>query len=759
MAVTARPPRAEVRWGTALASALAGAAWSASPTGVRALDAVWCGGFAGVLAAVGAFASPFVLLPAAAAAALLGGSGPSLGFAVAGVLAAVAATVRPRSSSPLPGVVSGLVALSLLSGNGPDSRPMAAITTTALAVALLAAGALGMGQDRRRRWVPWAIGGAGLVVACAVVGGVAAVLVRSDVQRGIDALRAVQVAGTAGDLHGAVADARIAEDAFRSAGGPLSGFGAVGRAVPILSQQLAATHVAVDTAGDAAAALRQAGESVNLDSIGYVNGKVDLAALAATEPALGRLAATTAASVQRLAAIDRSLLVSPVAHALDDALDEAQRAAGTADRLHRATQTIPALLGRDAPTRLLVLFTSPDEARNRFGFPGAYAVLRFDGGRLSFEGGGPISNLDYAGHTFDPAQLTVPFRAQSFGATREWRSVTIPPDGPTVADLALQLAAQSRLGPLDGVVLADPTALASVVGLLGQVPVPGLDVTLTRDTTVDFLVRRQYLEFPGLGQQADRKDLLSAVANEVGQQLASFSLPSIRTLADVFAPLVRQGHLVVSVPATTRPDAAQLFGDLGLDGAFPRPGDAGADLLFVGQRNFVGNKIDLFLQRQVGYRATIARNGAIDADLTLDVTNTAPGSGLPAYLIGAAAQPPPPMGTNLTTTLIYSRLRLTSLTVDGEPVTPPVLVDGGLLVYQVDLRLGPGEHRTIQAHLTGTAPPGPYALDTYPGGLVHPDAVQLDVRDARDGRHLAVGFTSGAPACHATDSKGCRGRS
>jgi hypothetical protein len=416
---------------------------------------------------------------------------------------------------------------------------------------------------------------------------------------------------------------------------------------------------------------------------------------------------------------------------------------------------LPPLLGQARPTRFLVLFTSPDEARNRFGFLGAFAVLRFDGGRLTFERGGPNSLLDRPGVAIDQSKLTIPVRAETYvpyGMTRSWRSLTMSPDGPTVADVALQLAAQSDLGPLDGVVLADPTALAGVVGLVGDVPVPGLDVTLTKDTTADFLVRRQYLEFPELGQQANRKDLLSDVADQVGHRLAGLSLPSARALVDTFAPLVDQGHLVVAVPPTVRPAAARLFADVGLDGAFPGPGDAGADLLFVGQRNFVGSKIDLFLERRVRYDVTVARDGTLDADLTLDLTNTAPGSGLPPYLIGAAADPAPPPGTNLSTTLLYSRQRLTSLTVDGVPVSPLVGTDGGLLVYQVDLNLGPGQRRRVVAHLEGPAGPGPYALVAYPGGLVHPDDLEVTIHDARPGGgRRSDAFSLVRPSCTAVD--------
>jgi hypothetical protein len=187
----------------------------------------------------------------------------------------------------------------------------------------------------------------------------------------------------------------------------------------------------------------------------------------------------------------------------------------------------------------------------------------------------------------------------------------------------------------------------------------------------------------------------------------------------------------VGVPAAERPGAAALLHDLGLDGALDLPRQT--DLLYVGQRNRVGDKIDLFLSRAVDYDVQVDRKGRLSAKLSVDLTNTAPASGLPDYVIGSAQPEPPPKGTNLTTTLIYTPHELSSLTVDGTAVRPPVLVDGGFLVYQVEVQLGPGEHHRIEAQLTGTAPADAYALRYLPGTLAQPDHLATSITDRRVG--------------------------
>lgn len=716
-----------------LAAGIAGAALAAAPTGVQGFDLVWSAALVAGLAYAAAFASPMVLLPAASGAAVLANTGEALGLAAAAVVAAVVAAGQSRPSSRLTALAGGLLGLALLRrGDGS--------AVAGLGGGMLVAGAVGVSgwggmSRRRRRQVTWGLGGlVGALLLAAGAGGLAGLSARTDAEQGIDALRAARVAATSGRVDEAVEGFRAAERAFQSAGEPLHGYGRLGRLVPGLSQQLEAATVAVDVAADTSTALRQVGRSLHLDDVSLRQGTIDLAVLSDAEAPLESAVEALVDTVRRLSAVDRDALFPPVRDALDDALDEARSAATTAERAHRAVIEMPALLGAERPTRWLVLFTSPVEARNRFGFPGAYAVLRFELGHLTIERSGPIGDLDAAAGTIDASAIQVPSRALpyiGYGVARTWRSVTLPADGPSVTDLAIRMAALSGLGTIDGFVMADPHALAAIVGLVGNVPVPGVDVTLTAENTADYINRRQYLEFP-TDQTQDRKDALVEIAGLVGGRLSTLDVSSVQDLADRFGPLVQSGHLTIGVPTGVRPGAADLLHDVGTDGGLELPRDA--DLLYVGQRNHVGNKIDLFLHRDIAYDVRVTADGALTAELAIDLTNDAPGGGLPPYLIGSALADPPPPGTNLSTTLIYSPYELRALTVDGVPQTPPVLADGGLLVYQVEVALGPGEHRRIEATFAGPAPAGAYALRVVPGTLVVPDRLTVTASDARSGR-------------------------
>lgn len=749
------PSRPASRALVSLLAAVAGALFAARPTGVGALDAAWSAAYTGGLAYLAVTAPRLHLLGAAGLTAVLAGTDTSLAAAVLAAVVAAWHATRRRPSPQLSGVTGGLLGLSLLTGNGPDARWLQALTTTGLTLFVVAVGLRGMSRRRRKRVLRWAAGAVGVLVLCALVGGVSALRSRAHVDDGIDAFRAAQQAATGADLRAAVRAFGDAERAFDEASTLLNGLGRFGRVVPGLAQQLEAATTAADAAEHAAEAARVAGSRIDLDAIGLRDGAVDLAAIRATEEPVGELVSAMVDTIDRLARVDRSFLLGPVSDGLDDALEEARNAGATVDRLHRAVQVAPELLGELRPARYLVLFTSPVEARGRIGFPGAYAVLGFDGGRVSFEPGGPATELrGQADGTpgFDQAAMVVPPRAQpylGFGASREIRSVTIPAHGPASASLALQMAAQSGLGDLDGVVYADPEALALLVDLVGEVPVDEVDVTLTEATTADFLLRRQYLEFPELGpEQRERNELLTRISAEVGSRLPGLSLPRAQDVLDRFGPLVEGGHLAVALADRTHADGADLLADVGLDRGFPGPRPDDADVLLVTQVNVVGNKIDLFLRRQLTYDVHVDDDGRATGELVVELTNDVPSGSLPRYLVGSALEPEPPEGTNLSSTLVYSRFPLEHLTLDGETVLPMVFAEGGFHVYQVQVDLARGQTRTLQARFVGDAlSDAPHEVVVEPGGLANPDVVTVSVRDDRFGDDVSATETVRRPLC------------
>jgi hypothetical protein len=717
---------------TVVAAVVGGTLLAVSPTGTQFVDELWCAAFAGTLAWAGGDTRRPVLLAIAVASVVLASTGTALLLALAAVAVAAPHAVMARGYLRLNSVTSGLIALSLLAGSGGTNRWFATLTTTALTVALLTGAARATHRRRRRLMIrAGLLTGAGLVLAVALAG-VAGMIARPQLETGIDAFDAAQDLGGAGQVDRARNEFEEAEQNLSRGRSTLRYLGAPGRIVPGLAQQIRAADHALDAASAAAGAGARAAQRVDLDRLQVRGGRIDLGAIEELREPVAELVAAIDDSVARIERIDRRLLLAPVANTLQQSLEEASGAARSAGHLQHAVAVLPDLLGAETPRNYLVLFTTPVEARNRFGFPGSYSLLRFDQGKLTSEDSGAIQDLFPPGRVFDQAALEVPPRARpyaGYGVANEWRSVTVPAHFPATADLAQQMARQTEVGEVDGVIMVGPRAAAAVVGLLGELELPEAGVTLTEETAYEFITVEQYYAYPERDEQEERKDLLADLAEEVGDLLAESNLPPPGDLIDLFSPLVARDQLVVGIPGFTSPETAALLAEVGLDGAMPEPP---GDLLHLGHLNGSGNKIDLHLRRELTYDVTVAEDGAVAARLTVALHNRAPDRGEPRYVIGSSIGLDP--GVNRSILLLYSRYRLNTLTVDGEAVEVVGGADGSYFVYQTTLDLAPGQERTLEATLRGMAEPDrPHEIHLLPNGLLRPDRTTVRLDDQRAG--------------------------
>lgn len=724
-----------------LVAAGAGAALARQPTGLAGLDQLWCAAFVAFLAWASATAARASLLVGAGACGLVAVTGTSLGFAAAAVALGLLNALQVNGNRRVATAVGGLIALSLLTGSGTGPTWARTLTTTTIYAGVAIAGLLGMRARVRRKTMRAALVAVGALVVFAAVGGIGALLGRADIDRGTDAFAQGAALARNGDIDGAAAAFGVAEDALRAGERTLGSVALPLLAIPGLAQQADASSVAVAAAADAAAVARRTARAIDLDQVAVSGGALDLDALRALGEPLDDLSAALDDSVRRIAAVDRRLLLAPVSDALDRSIVEASDAFATAERIRRFVEVAPDLLGDGGVRRYLILFTSPVETRNRFGFPGAYAVLRFDQGQLDVEQSGALQDINVPGG-YDQLRLDVAPRAQPYlpySTSVDLRSVTTPADFPAAADLAAQLVAQTPVGAVDGVVLVTPEAMAALVGIVGPVELAEIGETVTAEATVDFVTRRQYLEFPELGeQQQDRKDLLADLADVVGERLEVLDLSALGTMVDSFGAL-DVGDLLLWVPPETSVAAGALLAENGLDGALPR---TQADLLHVGNINGGGNKIDLYLRRSLDYEATVEEDGTIRSRLEVTMGNDAPATGQPFYLIGSSLEPPLPLGTNRSIMLLYSRHPLVTAELDGQPVDAVTFADGDLFVHQVVVDLGPGQQRSVVATFEGRLDPDvPYDLVLLPNGLIAPDTVTAHLIDRRTGADLETTIT------------------
>lgn len=713
-------------WATTCGAALA-LAVPASPVGQPVADLAWCAFLLGLVAHLGATARREALVVAALVSVAGVQAAPGVACsAVAVALAVVSVRLPDRRATFVRGMSAAFSAAGALVAC--DSlRPAVAALILVGTIAPIAVSGY-RGATRRARYdvnrLLFLVTGA--TVALAGVAGIGTLLALRSVDRGTTELRAGLAAARRADPGGAYDHLIEAATDLGRARRTVDLFGFAGRIVPGVAQHVDALSDVLRGMARASDEASHAADTVDVDTVLTVGGRIDTGQIdALARPLLG----LSIALDDVIASVDEhsgALLVPPLHDRLAELGREARRAGHDADVGALAAEVLPGLLGSREDQRYLVLFTSPAEARGRFGFPGSFAEVIFHEGKFTLGEHGSTSQvfLEFLGTTTpddEEDDLLRPYLP--FGTTRDFRSVTLPPHFPTVAEAAAQLWEQSGRAPLDGVARFDPAALAPLLGLTGPVDVPTVGYPLHADNLEQYIAVDQYLQFPD--DQAPRREVLDTVSTVTFERLETADLPSPRVLADLFGSLVRAGHL--QIETFDRP-GQELFAALDLDGAFPAPPRDG---LLVANVNGGGNKIDAFLTRQVRYDATVDRSGTLDGHLTVALENTAPASGLPFFVISSYLDDLP-SGANRTTLLVYTQVPVRAITVDGRATEVSSQRSGGRWLTAVPLDLPPGSTTTVDLHLTGEVPGGAkgYELALEPSHGVTPDQYEVSVRPA-----------------------------
>ncbi len=694
----------------------------ASPVGSGVLDLVWAMGLAATAAYLGSTAKRGPLLVAATFAAVFSRSYLGIALALAAVaLGALSTKNLRRRAFFARGSSAGAAMVSLLASGRQLTWWGTLLAVAGIAGPIAVSGFRNAPVPVRHRLALITTAVAIFLIGASGLAAIGALRGASDVDRGTAALEIGLAAARAGDVATASSSLELAEASLANAHDSVALFGMFGRVVPITAQHVDTLREMLADVEVAAGQAASAATVANSYDLSVSAGRIDVDAVVALQNPLRRLAERLGSVVEEVrAGQDEPLLplVRDRLERLEEPVTQAWREARTASD---AAAALPPLLGADRITRYLVLFTSPAEARGRFGFPGSFAEITFQDGRLLLGEHGTTSavfaRLRASQAAFDIRdEALAPYVA--YGPTQTLLSATIPPDFRTVSRIAAELWRQSGRPPVDGVLRFDPKSLAPLLAFTGPVAVNGLDEPLTAGNLEQYLVFDQYVEFEN--ENAPRRELLETVSEVVVRRLQTADLPEPRVLVDIFKPLVLEGRLGVFA----FDDRGAAFLDTaGLSGAFL---PAASDGLMVSNVNITGNKIDSFLTRRVVYDADV-QDGRLQGTVSVELHNAAPPSDLPFYVIGSATRPPLPLGTNRTTLQVYTAVPATDLLVNGEPARYRSDRSAGRYVHQVVVELPPGGRATVQLRLDGDLPGLPYSLVLLPGGGAEPDDYEVSV--------------------------------
>lgn len=448
-------------------------------------------------------------------------------------------------------------------------------------------------------------------------------------------------AALAGELAGLQAD--TAEARSRTDGPLWTIAGWVPQVGPNLTAAATMAAALDDVARSVAPALLDARSAVDGAAIGP-DGTLDLTALAAAAPGLAAANATTTEVAARLDALNPAALLPELSGplvSLRSALAAVAPVVATADR---AAALLPPMLGADGPRSYLLLAVTNAELRAGGGIPGALAVVRADHGRVEVVREVPASVV---GPFAQPVADLGDEAREIFSdrPTRFVQDVTHTPDFPTAAALAATMWEQSQGEQVDGVLAADPVALAHLLAVTGpvSVPLPVSDdgaatgtVDVTADNAAALLEHDTYLQYSPEQADAFFGEVLAATVSRLtgGGLPASALISALDTAADEHRVQVWSRH-----------DAEQQrIAGTTVSGAF-LDAPQSADALGIFLDDAVGGKMSWFLDSSVTLVASqCTPKGRVDTvDVTL--TSTAPAdaaTSLPWYVAGLPGGEQPP---------------------------------------------------------------------------------------------------------------------
>jgi len=396
------------------------------------------------------------------------------------------------------------------------------------------------------------------------------------------------------------------------------------QAVPGLRAQRAGMLALVDDVSSAATAGRDlllGAESIG-DGVQVKDGSVPLDGIRSFE-------ASVREAGQAIGGLARSArgLWGPLGDARQEfdelAISSSARLAGGADAL-RAAQSF---MGATEDRRYLIAIQNNAEMRDQ-GMVLSYAVARFSGRRLIFEGSGSVGRLRLDRPTATP----VPEGTEEvFGftmPTRFWQSVNATADFAFSGQAMVDMYRQATGEEVDGVIAIDVPGIAALLRVLGPVQVPGIPEPVSAGNAARVLLKDLYDGLPPFDDRSDRRERLGEVTEAVIGRLTSGTTNAV-AVGQELAGAALGGHFRLWSRVG---EEEEIFERTGLGGG---PAASKADRTFhVAVENRTATKLDYYVKPSVRQEVQLTRAGTAVVRTTVTIDNQAPADAAPSYQLG-----------------------------------------------------------------------------------------------------------------------------
>lgn len=460
-------------------------------------------------------------------------------------------------------------------------------------------------------------------------------------------------------------------------------------------------------------------------------GGVDLAALTAVERDVARRAQGAEDALAELRDTQTALTPQQVGDARRDALAALSPVIATLRQAADGLGLLGGLLGGSGDRSVLVMLQNNAELRGAGGYAATFVTGRTSGGRLALD---PLQDVVAVADPPERARRVPapPEYAQDYGPlsgdTTIWRSWNMSPHVPDSALVGARVAGVLLGQQPDVVVLVDVPAMAELAGLGDGVVLPDGRRVGPEDLSRTLLIDAYEAAGEEAEAQLTRRLELQAAATSALTGLLTGGVP-IPEAARAIADLAAGRHVSVW---SARPDEQALLVELGAAGALQAP--PGWDLSHVSVNNVGGNKLDVYVDRDVTVEAVV---GASEATVLQRVvfTNQAP-DGLVPYVAGLERP-----GTAISRVELSLPTTATDVTatVDGRPWPGRSDLGASRLRVAAQVDTPRGRTTTLEVRYRLPLDDGRYRLRMVPQPLARDATARISLRPAEGERLVGPG--------------------
>lgn len=547
-----------------------------------------------------------------------------------------------------------------------------------------------------RRWLRWAIGAILTLLLLAIgwvtVRGIGAV---NDLEQVASSSSELKAAIGQGDLDGAASLAENIAHHANSAHALTSdpvwyAFGVIPWLGPNFTAVSEVAEIADDIAGEALVPVLDVAGELDLASLGFSNGAIDLAPFTAIEPSLADASTALTAAESRALRIDADGTLPPLADAVREMRTAVTEAATVVGSLHGAAALLPSMLGGEGPRDYVIAMQNNSELRSSGGIIGAIALLQAEGGRISLIQ--QASTLDFAvlEQALPLSESTIALFEDRPG--RYLQNITSIPDFTEAAPLIASRWEQRFGTPVDGVIAVDAVMTEHLLAVTG--PLPFGPFTADQDNVVSILLSEIYATVP---DPAAQDQIFAQAAGALFGAALSGGDP--QKLVGALAASAEEDRIRIW---SAYEDEQELLATTSLGGALPA--DDAEVHVGVLVNDATGGKMDYYADAEITTAVGVCA-GEPTTQVRVTWTNGVTAevaASLPPYVTGGGYFGVSP-GSLRTLLLVYGPEGATPSHIDrdGEEDTVQTALLEGRTAVQHDVLLAPGESTTITVEYTG----------------------------------------------------------